>query len=209
MDTELKRAEILTMKYAMAVAEVISRVEALGFVPRGTSLYRKSPDSRVEQLVFIQSGRSHLAGKFTVAMGAFLPSVHEIEWAEKSPKFPDITKCQIQTRLSEFAGAGDIWWSSNHAATILELEPAIQTEIPRFFAEWGEVPAMLDSWARLRDRTKLRVSDFAIAAILHEEHRDRDAIALLETMYIRLQDTGKDVKMIKSFASKLGLNLSV
>ena len=57
----------------------------------------------MDQLVFIQSGGSHLAGKFTVAMGAFLPSVHEIEWAEKSPKFPDITKCQIQTRLSEFA----------------------------------------------------------------------------------------------------------
>jgi hypothetical protein len=127
------------MKYPTAIAEVISRVEALGFVVRGTSIYRKSADSRVDQLVFIQSGRSHLAGKFTVAMGAFLPAVHEIEWAEKSPKFPDITKCQIQTRLSEFAGAGDIWWSSNHAAaTILELEPAIQTEIPRFFAEWGE-----------------------------------------------------------------------
>jgi hypothetical protein len=68
---------------------------------------------------------------------------------------------------------------------------------------------MLDSWARLKDRTKLRVSDFAIAAMLHEELRDRDAIALLETMYVRLQDTRKDVKMIKSFASKLGLNLSV
>jgi hypothetical protein len=209
MDTELKRRELLTMKYPTAIAEVISRVEALGFVARGTSLYRKSADSRVDQLVFIQSGRSHLAGKFTVAMGAFLPSVHEIEWAEKPPKFPDITKCQIQTRLSEFAGAGDIWWSSNQAATILELEHAIETEIPRFFGAWGEATAMLDSWARLKDRTKLRVSDFAIAAILHEEHRDRDAIALLETMFVRLQDTRKDVKMIKSFASKLGLELSV
>ena len=45
--------------------------------------------------------------------------------------------------------------------------------------------------------------------MLHEEHRNRDAIALLETMYVHLQDTRKDVEMIKSFASKLGLNLSV
>jgi hypothetical protein len=73
------------MKDPTAIAEVISRVEALGFVARGTSLSRKSKDSRMDQLVFIQSGGSHLAGKFTVAMGAFLPSVHEIEWAEKSP----------------------------------------------------------------------------------------------------------------------------
>jgi hypothetical protein len=73
-------------------------------------------------------------------------------------------------------------------ATILELEPAIQTEIPRFFAEWGEATAMLDSWAGLTDRTKLRVSDFAIAAMLHGEHRNRDAIALLETMSAHLQD---------------------
>jgi hypothetical protein len=197
------------MKYPTAIASVISRVETLGFASRGTSLYRKSGDGRVDQLVFIQPGRSHLAGKFTVAIGAFLRSVHEIEWAEKPPKFPDITKCQIQTRLSEFAGAGDIWWNSNDAATVLELEAAIQTEIPRFFAEWGEATAMLESWRNLKDRTKLRVSDFAIAAILHEEQRDGDAIALLETMYVRLQDTRKDVKMIKTFASKLGLNLSV
>lgn len=195
------------MKYPAAVAEVISRVEVLGFVSRGTSLYRKSADSSVDQLVFIQSGRGHLVGKFTVAMGAFLRSVHETEWAEESPKFPDITKCQIQTRLSEFAGAGDIWWRSNDAATIRELEPAIQLEIPKFFAEWGERPAILESWANLKDRTKLRVSEFAIAAILHEEQRDRDASELLEAMCVRAQETGKDVSLIKSFASKLGLNL--
>jgi hypothetical protein len=47
---------------------------------------------------------------------------------------------------------------------------------------------MLDSWAGLTDRTKLRVSDFAIAAMLHGEHRNRDAIALLETMSAHLQD---------------------
>lgn len=199
------------MKTPVAIAEVTKIIKGLGFSVKGTCLYRTSRDERVIQTVFVQPGRTHLAGKFTIAMGSFLPTTYQLRRSQTPPQFPDISKCQIVSRLSSFAGAGDIWWDSNSSETAGELAPSIQSEIPRFFEQWGEVAAILGSWRAggALHLSRVRVSEFAIAALLHEEHMDAEAQLVLENMYTSLQGTGKDIVLIKEFANKLGIALNV
>jgi hypothetical protein len=199
------------MKTPAAISEVIKIIRPFGFSPKGTCLYKKSSDQRVVQMVFVQAGRTHLAGKFTIVLGAFLPSVYQVRRSQSPPPFPDISKCQIVSRLPIFAGGKDTWWDSGSPETAIQLAPTIQTEVPRFFAQWGEVSSILQSWQRAREETeqlRVRISDFAIAALLHEEHRDEDAQQLLEKMHADLQDTQKDLSLIHDFAHKLGLSLN-
>lgn len=199
------------MKNPAAIAEVIKIIRSLGFSLKGTCLYKKSRDERVVQVVFVQPGKTHLAGKFTVVLGAFLPAVYQLRRSQPPPPFPDISRCQIVSRLPIFAGGEDTWWNSSSSEVAAELAPMIQAEVPRFFEQWGEVSAILQSWrpGEETDRSRVRVSEFAIAALLHEEHRDGDAQRLLERMYVNLQGTQKDLSLIHEFAHKLGLSLNM
>lgn len=198
------------MKNPAAIANIIQSIRSLGFSPKGTCLYRKSGDARVVQMVFVQPGKTHLAGKFTVVLGAFLPSVYQLRRSEPAPPSPNIAQCQIESRLPIFAGGKDTWWDSGSSETAAELTPVIQAQVPRFLEQWGEVQAILHSWqAGQAERSRVRVSEFAIAALLHEEHRDEDARRLLERMHVNLQGTQKDLSLIDEFAHKLGLSLNV
>ncbi|HET8891810.1 MAG TPA: DUF4304 domain-containing protein [Candidatus Angelobacter sp.] len=198
------------MKNPAAVSEVIKIIRPFGFSPKGTCLYKKSSDQRVVQMVFVQPGRTHLAGKFTIVLGVFLPSVYQVRRSQSPPPFPDISKCQIVSRLSIFAGGEDTWWDSGSQETARQLAPTIQAEVPRFFERWGEISAILQSWQTVekKERLRVRISDFAIAALLHEEHRDEDARQVLERMHADLQDTQKDLSLIHEFAHRLGLSLN-
>ena len=94
----------------------------------------------------------------------------------------------------------------------MQLVPTIQAEVPRFFAQWGEVSLILQSWQRAGGETeelRARVSEFSIAALLHEEHRDQEARQVLEGMYLSLQGTQKDLSLIHKFAHKLGFDLNI
>ena len=200
------------MKNPAAINEVINIIRPFGFSPRGTCLYKKSSDQRVVQMVFVQPGRTHLAGKFTIVLGAFLPSVYQVRRSQSPPPFPDISKCQIVSRLPVFAGGEDTWWDSGSPETAMQLVPTIQAEVPRFFAQWGEVSLILQSWQRAGGETeelRARVSEFSIAALLHEEHRDQEARQVLEGMYLSLQGTQKDLSLIHKFAHKLGFDLNI
>lgn len=198
------------MKNPAAIAEVIKIIRSLGFSPKGTCLYRKSGDERVVQMVFVQPGKGHLAGKFTIVMGAVVPSVYQLLWLQPPSPFPHISNCQMVSRLPKFAGGKDTWWDSGSSETAAELMPVIQAQVPRFFERWGEVSAILQSWQVLEEaeRLQVRISKFAIAALLHEEHRDEDARHLLEKMHADLQGTQKDLSQIHEFANKLGLSLN-
>lgn len=132
--------------------------------------------------------------------------------SQSPPPFPDISKCQIVSRLPIFAGGEDTWWDSGSPETAIQLLPTIQAEVPRFFAKWGEASSILQSWQQRAgegtDQLRTRVSEFSIAALLHEEHRDEDARHLLEKMHADLQGTQKDLSLIHEFAHKLGLSLN-
>jgi hypothetical protein len=200
------------MKNPVAITEIIQIIRSLGFSPKGTCLYKTSADQRVIQMVFVQPGRTHLAGKFTIGLGSFLPSVYQVRRSQSPPPFPDISKCQIVCRLPIFAGGEDTWWNSNSPGIAAELLPVIQTHVPHFFEQWGEVSSILQSWQRAGDETerlRVRVSEFSIAALLHEEHRDEDARRVLEKMYVNLQGTQKDLSLIHEFAHKLGFSLNI
>lgn len=200
------------MKTTVAIAEVVKNVRSFGFSAKGSRFYKKSNDQRIVQMVYVQSGRSHLTGKFTVVLGSFLPSVHQVHQSQlPPPQFPHISECQIECRLPIFAGGEDTWWDSDSPEIAAELAPMVQVEVPRFFAEWGEVSSILQSWQRAveeTERLRVRVSKFAIAVLLHEEHRDEDARRVLEKMYVDFQGTQKNLSLIHEFAHKLGLSLN-
>lgn len=199
------------MKAHVAIDGVISIVGELGFKAKGATLHRRWPEANIVHVVYVQSGRGAYEGKFTINMGVFIPSVFQLARTKEPPRLPHIYDCQIETRISAFAGAGDIWWLSDDPRTLADLEPAIRADLPRFFEAWGSPPAILERWkAGLPKRSVVIVSPAAIAAFLHEQHRDEEAVAALEHECARFREKGKaPPQWIIDVASKLGLDLRI
>jgi hypothetical protein len=196
------------MKARLALDGVIALVQGLGFKARGATLYRsRNGAEEIVHVVYIQSGRGHLEGKFTISMGVFVPAVFRLEKAIDPPRFPHIYDCQIGTRISAFAGAGDIWWPSDDVKTLTDLEPAIHMDVPRFFGAWGERRAVLDRWKEgLPARSVVTVSPLAIAAFLCEEGCKQEAAQLLSAEF-RGRSTATAANRVRQFARRLQLSL--
>lgn len=195
------------MKAHLALDGVIVLVEELGFKARGTTLHQSAKDGEIVQVVYVQSGRGHLEGKFTINMGVFVPTVFRLEMVIAPPRFPHIYDCQIGTRISAFAGVGDIWWPSDDAQTLADLGPAIRTDLPRFFAAWGEPCAILDRWKEgLPARSVVTVSPFLIAAFLCEQSRCEEAAQLLG-VELRGKTTATAANRVREFARRLSISL--
>lgn len=197
------------MKSHVALDGVLSLVRELGFKAKGTTLHRSGTDCTTIHVVYVQSGRGHLEGKFTVGMGVFVPGVFQLEKGEEPAQFPQIYDCQIGTRISAFAGAGDIWWPSDDPETLAALHPAIRGDLPRFFVAWGQRSAILDRWEEgLPAPSVVSVSPLLIAALLCEENRREEALSLLRAEY-HGRGTTTAAKRVKEFALRLGLTLGL
>jgi hypothetical protein len=188
-------------------SELLDMLRTMGFKGRGPALYRESTGARVVHVVVVQAGRSYLEGKFTIELGAFVPSAYQLHRSQPAPARPPIEKCQVRARLAQFDGGPDMWWPSDEPRVPAALALAVQTAIPRFFDQWGEVTSILGSFAAATHGHVVRVSQFAIAALLHEQGRDDQAGRVLQVMYESLLGTRKDIAQIEGFAGKLGIPL--
>ena len=200
-----------SMKSHVAIDGVIALVKELGFKAKGTTLNRPGAEGKTIHVVYLQSGLRFLAGKFTIEMGVFLPSVYPLElWAKgkEAPVFPRITDCQVRARISQFTGAGDVWWTSDDPKCLPDLEASIRIELPRFFAVWGEPPAILENW-RAAGPTPLkeRVSPLAAAVLLHNEGRDEESAALLKELCLSSKAKAISPDYWLDVALKLGLDM--
>jgi len=199
------------MKPHVAIDGVIAIVRELGFKAKGTTLHRAGPEGKGIHVVYVQSGRGPYEGKFTINMGVFIPSVFQLARSKEPPRSPHIYDCQVETRISAFVGAGDIWWPSNAPQTLVDLEPAIRADLTRFFEAWGSPSAILERWREgFPKRSVVMVSPAAVTAFLHEQHRDEEAAEVLKTEYLWFLEKGKaPPSWITDVALKLGLELKV
>jgi hypothetical protein len=188
-------------------SELLDMLRTMRFKGRGPTLYRESIDARVVHVVVVQAGRSHLQGKFTIELGAFLPSVYELHRSQPAPTRPPIEKCQVRARLAQFDGGPDTWWRFDEPRVPAALALAVHSAIPRFFDHWGDVTSILGSCAAATHGHVVRVSRFAVAALLHEERRDEEARRVLQVMYESFLGERKDIAQIERFAGKLGIHL--
>lgn len=201
------------MKSHVAIDGVIALVKELGFRARGKTLNRPGPGGIAVHVVFVQSGRRSLAGRFTIEMGVFLPSVYPLETRAKGkevPRFPRITDCQIRARIPQFAGANDIWWPSDDPQSLADLEGTIRTVVPRFFAAWGEPSAILENWRA--EHATLRTQSFsplAVAVLLHNEGCDEEVATVLKEVCLKLEARSLFPDFFIDAASKLGLDVKV
>jgi hypothetical protein len=198
------------MKSHVAIDGVAALVKQFGFTARGTAFYRSTARDEIIHIVYVQSGRGPYEGEFTISMGVFAPSVFRLTQVKEPPRFPNISDCQIETRISTFAGAGDLWWASDDPRTLVDLEPAIRTDLPRFFEAWGSPSAIVERWAEgLPKRSVVMVSPAAVAVFLHEQHRNEEAAEVLRTEYLWFCEKRTPPRWITDVALKLGLDLRV
>ena len=112
-----------------------------GFRARSGTFYRTHQAISID-VVNLQAGTGHLAGKETVNLGVYIPEVARLLAPSGVKNLPKEYECQIRIRLSRLAYGDDRWFDRSLSTTPREISSLIAKCAMPFFAEFPSLEAI-------------------------------------------------------------------
>ena len=180
-------------------------LEPMGFKVSGTTFHRVN-DVQFVEVVNLQPGLRHLAGKSAVNLGIYIPEVklllgtsRTIEEARANVT-PRETECMIRQRLSMLVFGKDIWYDHNDPIADLTVSGLLLNHGLPWFRRLGTLQAMA---AELKTVPRPLLVGWGYHAAILKAAGDS---AGAQSFLAQLRDV--DPVNVRVFASSIGIEMS-
>lgn len=177
----------------------------MGFKVSGTTFHRVN-DAQLVEVVNLQAGLRHLAGKSAVNLGIYIPEVKlllrkssTIEEARANVT-PRVTECMVRKRLSTLVFGKDVWYDHNDPIADLTVSGLLLKHALPWFGRLGTLQAIA---AELKNGRGPLLAGWGYHAAILTAVGD---VAGARSYLAQLHDV--DSVTVKVFASSIGIKMT-
>lgn len=180
-------------------------LEPMGFKVSGTTFHRVN-DAQIVEVVNLQAGLRHLAGKSAVNLGIYIPEVNlllgkssTIEEARANVT-PRETECMIRQRLSTLVFGKDIWHDNNDPIADMTVSGLLLKHGLPWFGRLGTLQAIA---AELKKGRRPLLTGWGYHAAILRAAGDTDGA---QSFLAQLRDV--DPVNVRVFAFSIGIKMT-